>query len=78
MFLMGLSDPMARFWYVMRTGSTTEWVPELGLSIVNTTVAYSSAMGLVAATMLFLTFFPTAGYRRWVEGRASQRPASTS
>jgi hypothetical protein len=71
MLLMGLSDPLARILYVSRAGTTTRFLPEVGTSIVNTTVVYSSAAGVVAATMLFLTFFPTARYRRWVESRAA-------
>jgi predicted membrane chloride channel (bestrophin family) len=27
-------------------------------------------LGLISAATLFLTFFPTAAYRRWVEARA--------
>jgi len=29
----------------------------------------------VSATTLFLTFFPTRAYRRWVEGRAASSTA---
>ncbi|MGH0038353.1 MAG: hypothetical protein ACQGVK_25245 [Myxococcota bacterium] len=75
MLLLGLSDPIARLWYVQRTGSTTQWVPELGLPIVNTTIFFTSVLGLVAATALFLTFFPTARYRAWIEGRAARAAA---
>jgi len=70
--LMGFSEPLARFWYVHLAGSTTAWMPEYGRPIINVTVAYSSAVGLVAAAVLFLTFFPTTAYRRWVESRAAR------
>ena len=38
-------------------------------------VGLTSAVGIVAAGCLFLTFFPTAAYRRWV---LSRQPAAPS
>jgi hypothetical protein len=73
--LMGASDPLARVWYFAITGSATVWQPEVGRGIVVVVMALTSALGLAAAASLFLTFFPTAAYRRWV---ASRDPAAAT
>jgi len=67
--LLNLSDPLARVWYCAVAGTTTELVPELAHQIIVVVVALTSALGIVAAGCLFLTFFPTAAYRRWVLSR---------
>lgn len=64
--VLACSDPMARFWYFVRAGTAVEWVPEIGAPIVFWVVAFTSAFGMLAALALFLAFFPTAAYRRWV------------
>jgi hypothetical protein len=64
---MGMADVVARIWYVTSTGSAERWVPELAHSIVIATVSTTSALGIVVATTLFLAFFPTAWFRRWIE-----------
>jgi hypothetical protein len=64
---MGSADVVARIWYVTSTGSAERWVPELAHSIVIATVSATSALGIVVATTLFLAFFPTAWFRRWIE-----------
>jgi hypothetical protein len=63
---MGLSDPVARVWHRALTGTASVWHPEIGRPIVVVVMAMTSAVGVVGATCVFLTFFPTAGYRRWV------------
>jgi hypothetical protein len=73
--LLNLSDPLARAWYCAVAGTTTELIPEVARHMIVVVVALTSALGLVAAACLFLTFFPTAGYRRWVLSR--QVPASS-
>jgi hypothetical protein len=75
-FLLGASDPLARLWYCALTGSTTVWVPEIGQPIIAAVIGLTSALGVVIATTLLLTFFPTPAYRRWVHARheASARP----
>lgn len=67
--LLNASDPLARVWYWTITGTTEVFVPEAGRPIVVAMMAATSALGLAAAAMLFLTFFPTAGYRRWIAAR---------
>jgi hypothetical protein len=68
----GMADPIARVWYVLATGTTSQWVPADGMHIVNTTIAVSATLGMVTAATLFLTFFPTERYRSWVESRAAR------
>jgi hypothetical protein len=67
--LMGAADPLARVWYCRLADSTTTWDPELGRPIIVVVMALTSALGILSAGTLFLTFFPTPGYRRWVLGR---------
>jgi len=69
MLSMGMIDPLARFWYIIRTGESERWIPELGGPIVIWLITLSSALGILVMISVYLTFFPTAGYRRWVEGR---------
>ncbi len=74
--LLGCFDPIARLWYIQLAGTTTAWVPEVAIQVVRTMVYASSALGLLVLATLFLTFFPTPAYRRWVESRrwAESRP----
>ena len=72
-FALGSADPVARIAYVMITGDTVVWNPGLGLPVVHATVAFTSSVGIVAGTSLFMTFFPTTRYRRWIEGRVAAR-----
>lgn len=74
--LMAASDPLGRIWYWWITGTTTTWHPEIGRPIVVAMMAATCAIGLVGAGSLFLTFFPTARYRRWVARRAPAASAS--
>ncbi len=67
---MAFADPLARFWYWSLTGTTTEWIAEIGRPIIDVVVPITSAFGIAAVTLLFLTFFPTASYRRWVVRRS--------
>jgi len=67
--LLNLSDPLARLWYCAVAGTTTELIPEIARQMIVFVVGLTSAFGIVAAACLFLTFFPTAAYRRWVLSR---------
>ena len=67
--LLNLSDPLARLWYCASAGTTTELIPQLARQMIVVVVGLTSAFGIVAAGCLFLTFFPTAAYRRWVRDR---------
>jgi len=75
MLAMGLIDPLARAWYVTQIGAGDVWVPELGRPIVVWLVSVSAALGSFAMVTLYLTFFPTRAYRRWVEEHAACRVA---
>ena len=74
--VMAFADPLARLWYWSLTGTTTRWIAAAGRPIIDVVVPFSSACGLAAVTLLFLTFFPTASYRRWVERRHAVATAS--
>jgi hypothetical protein len=73
--VMAFSDPLARFWYWHLSGSTTQWVGSIGRPIIDVVVPLSSAFGIAAVTLLFLTFFPTPAYRRWVARRSATTAA---
>ena len=75
---MGMVDPLARLWYVARTGNADRWIPELGLPIVTTLVSVTSALGFFVMISVYLAFFPTRGFRSWVEARAASSNASTN
>lgn len=74
--VMSFSDPVARVWYASLAGSNTEWIPSVGRPIILTMIAATSALGTVAGSALFLTFFPPAAYKRWIgaRGLAGQSP----
>jgi len=67
-----VADLAARGVYVLVTGTTTELVPHALGPLVGTTISVTMVLGAVSAATLFLTFFPTEGYRRWL---ASRTPA---
>jgi hypothetical protein len=77
MLLMGHFDPMARVRYVAQFGSTGAFVPELGRPIVLTLVPSSAAAGIVVMATVYLTFFPTESFTRWVKGRAPSSESAT-
>lgn len=68
---MGFSDMIARGVYVMLSGSTTEVQVDTAGPIILVTIFITSVLGALAAVTLALSFFPTRGYRRWVEARAA-------
>ena len=69
MALTMLSDPGARLYYWHVTGTTDTWLVAVGEPIIVAMIAVSSLLGVVSGTTLLLTFFPTAGYRRWIAAR---------
>lgn len=69
-FLNFFADLAARGAYVLVSGTTTEMIPELLAPVILVTVLATMILGSVSAVTLFLTFFPTAGYRSWLERRA--------
>lgn len=74
-FVMAQADPVARVWYVLKVGTPTGALmdPELARPIVVALVSATSILGIIVALILLLSFFPTPGYRRWLEGREASR-----
>jgi hypothetical protein len=70
MLMTGLIDPLARVWYMRNAGSGTQWVPELTGPATVMLVTASSGLLILVVITLYLTFFPTQRFRRWVERRA--------
>jgi hypothetical protein len=54
---------------------TIQPVPEYLAATVAPTIAVTMVLGAVSALTLFLTFFPTPAYLRWVESRAAAATA---
>jgi hypothetical protein len=65
------ADLIARVLYMMLAGTTTELVMEVVTPVVIGTMSVTMVLGVVSAITLFLTFFPTAAYRRWLESRGA-------
>ncbi len=76
--VLALGDPIARLWYVAVSGSTTEWIPELGGPIVMNALAITIAGSALSGATLVLSFVPTQAYQRWVEGRATTWTSSSA
>jgi hypothetical protein len=64
------ADLIARVIYFAAAG-TTELVMEVVQPVVIGTMAVTMALGVISAATLFLTFFPTPAYRRWLTSRAA-------
>ena len=69
--LTGLIDPLSRVWYITLAGGGEVWTPEVGRPIVLAMVPLSSALNMLVMVTLYLTFFPTRGFRRWIETRSA-------
>ena len=69
-FLLALTDPAARLLYFLRSGTTDVWDPAIGLPIILIVLPTTSLFATLGALVLFLAFFPLAGYRRWLSQRA--------
>ena len=72
--LLAFSDPLARLWYVALAGTTSQWLPEVGRPIIEATVPLACGLNACALILMGLTFFPTRGYRRWLEARHQSEP----
>ncbi|HVN39517.1 MAG TPA: hypothetical protein VMW19_15245 [Myxococcota bacterium] len=70
-----VSDLASRTFYWLWFGTIAP-VPAYLAIFVAPTIAVTMVLGAVSAVTLFLTFFPTPGYLRWVEARAAAAPAS--
>jgi hypothetical protein len=72
-FLLGLVDLGARVAYVMLSGESEAWIPEVGRPVVSVAVFASSTGLSVAIFALFMSFFPTRAWRRRIAARAAAR-----
>jgi hypothetical protein len=73
-FLNLSADPVARLAYAVSAGTRGgAVVPEIAAPIVLVTISVTMVLGAVSAVTLFLTFFATEGYRRWVESGSASR-----
>jgi hypothetical protein len=69
------ADVISRLIYAAAGGDAHPDPPELLRAIALGTMTAAMLLGLVSATSLFLAFFPTPGYRRWVSLRAARGSA---
>lgn len=67
--VLASSDLIARLAYVWLTGETQTLLVDEAMPIIVVTVATTSLCGAVAAGTLWLTFFPTRGYARWIDAQ---------
>jgi hypothetical protein len=70
--ILGPAVPLGRLWYWSITGTTHEWIPEVGETIIVFMVGTTSALGWISVVTLFFTFFPNAGYKCWLAARHAQ------
>lgn len=68
-FIAFAADLFARVTYLAIAG-TPALVMEIIEPVVRVTVSVTMISNIVSAAALFLTFFPLAGYRRWVIARS--------
>ena len=57
------------YWWIY---GTVQPVPEYLAAMVAPTIIVTMVLGVISAITLFLTFFPSPAYRRWVERRNAQ------
>jgi hypothetical protein len=72
--LTALSEVIARAVFHWLSGDSPgvgDAAPGLAAPIIVISLTITSVTGLISAGTLFLTFFPTDAYRRWVERRAA-------
>jgi hypothetical protein len=69
------ADAIARVVYVALGGSEGAATPDVARTVLVGTMGVTMILGSVSAGTLFLTFFPTPGYRRWVLARAARAAA---
>ena len=75
-FLNLSADPVARVAYAVSAGTSGgEVVAEIAAPIILVTISVTMALGAVSAVTLFLTFFATRSYRRWIEASSATRSA---
>jgi hypothetical protein len=70
MTILAYADPMARVLYYARTGSLV-WDTQIGAPIIHLSAGAALVGVSLAASAVYLTFFPTRAYRLWVESRSA-------
>lgn len=71
--LAATSEPIARFLYGWLTGAdaaAAQSIQQVGGAMITITLCLTSVLALFTTLLLFLAFFPTDGYRRWIAHRA--------
>ncbi len=79
--LTAFSEPVARLVYGWLTGAdagAVASIQQVGGSLITITLCITSVLALATSAILFLAFFPTEGYRRWIVGEDSGEAASFS
>lgn len=71
-FCTAMSEVPARVLYMRIGGSGEIPVMEVAQSIIFSTILVTMLLGALSAGTLFLTFFPTSAYERWVTGRTAE------
>ncbi len=72
--MTALSEPMARLAYGLIAGDTAgsaDGVQNVAGSVIHLALLFSSFWGSGSVAVLFLTFFPTESYARWVRQSGS-------
>ena len=67
-----VADLASRSLYWLVYG-TVQPVPEHLAAMVGPTIIVTMVLGAISAVTLFLTFFPSPAYRRWIEARNATR-----
>ena len=68
--MTALAEPMARVGYVLFAGDaaeSAEGVQQVAGGVIQIALLFTSVWGSAGVAILFLTFFPTEGYARWVQ-----------
>lgn len=67
--LTAMSEPMARLLYALSAGdaaASADGVQNVAGGVMHMALLFSSFWGSTGVAILFLTFFPTQAYQRWV------------
>ncbi len=72
--MTALSEPLARLIYTLTTGgaaASADAVQNVAGPIIQNALILTSIAGIATTAALFLTFFPTESYKRWVLRRSA-------
>jgi hypothetical protein len=73
-FMTAFAEPIARLLYGWFTGSsaaTMESIQGVGGPLITITLCFTSVLAMSTSVILFLAFFPSEGYRRWIRSRSA-------